>query len=120
MLTAYDVRAPGPDTEAHQLSGGNQQKLVLARALEARPSTLLVENPTRGLDLAATAAVHDRLRRAREEGIAVVVYSSDLDEILELGCDRLLVVCRGRVGELPPQTPRGVVGEAMLRGTGPG
>jgi simple sugar transport system ATP-binding protein len=119
MLAAYDVRAPGPDTEAHQLSGGNQQKLVLARALEARPVTLLVENPTRGLDLAATAAVHDRLRRAREEGIAVVVYSSDLDEILELNCDRLLVVCRGRLEELPPETPRAAVGDAMLRGRGP-
>jgi len=116
MLTTHDVRAPGPDTEAHQLSGGNQQKLVLARALEARPSLLVVENPTRGLDLAATAAVHDRLRRAREEGLAVVVYSSDLDEVLELGCDRLLVVWRGQVAELPPQAPRATVGEAMLHG----
>jgi simple sugar transport system ATP-binding protein len=116
MLAAHDVRARGPDTEAHQLSGGNQQKLVLARALEARPSLLLVENPTRGLDLAATAAVHDRLRQARAEGLAVVVYSSDLDEVLELGCDRLLVVWRGRVAELPPQASRTIVGAAMLHG----
>ena len=119
LLTAHDVRAPGPETEARQLSGGNQQKLVLARALESRPSVLLVENPTRGLDVAATAAVHDRLRQASVDGIAVVVYSSDLDEVLALGCDRLLVVCRGRVAELPPQTPRAAVGDAMLRGVTP-
>jgi len=116
LLPQYDIRAPGADAEARQLSGGNQQKLVLARALESHPAVLLVENPTRGLDIAATDAVHQRLRHAAESGIAVLVYSSDLDEVLALGCDRLLVVTRGRLKEISPASSRGEVGEAMLRG----
>lgn len=116
LLPQYDIRAPGPEAEARQLSGGNQQKLVLARALESHPAVLLVENPTRGLDVAATEAVYQRLRHAAESGIAVLVYSSDLDEVLTLGCDRLLVVTRGRLKEISPASSRGEVGEAMLRG----
>jgi simple sugar transport system ATP-binding protein len=116
LLPAYDVRAPNADVTARQLSGGNQQKLVLARALTARPAVLLAENPTRGLDIAATAAVHDRLREASREGIAVVVYSSDLDEVLSLGCDRLLVMAGGALTELPAGSTRSAVGEAMLQG----
>jgi simple sugar transport system ATP-binding protein len=119
LLPAYEVRAPGPDVPARQLSGGNQQKLVLARALEGRPAVLLAENPTRGLDIAATAGIHDRLRQASRDGVAVVVYSSDLDEVLALGCDRLLVVTRGRLSELSATTPRAEVGRAMLQGVAP-
>lgn len=117
LLPQYDIRAPSAYAEARQLSGGNQQKLVLARALESHPAVLLVENPTRGLDIAATDAVHQRLRHAAEFGIAVLVYASDLDEVLSLGCDRLLVVTRGRLKEISPASSRGEVGEAMLRGT---
>lgn len=117
LLRQYDIRAQGADTEARELSGGNQQKLVLARALESHPAVLVAENPTRGLDIAATDAVHQRLRRAAESGIAVLVYSSDLDDVLSLGCDRLLVVTRGRLKEISPASPRAEVGEAMLRGT---
>jgi simple sugar transport system ATP-binding protein len=95
------------------LSGGNQQKLVLARALEGQPQVLVVENPTRGLDIVATGAIHQRLRNAAADGIAVLVYSSDLDEVLELA-ERVFVVAKGVLRECPPGATRGAVGEAML------
>ncbi len=114
LLTAYDVRAPSADTRVGTLSGGNQQKLVLARELESRPQLVIVENPTRGLDIAATAAVRDRLRDARAGGAAVVVYSSDLDEVLGLA-DRLIVMFDGRAREVP--LDRDAAGRAMLGAT---
>lgn len=111
LLTEYDVRAPSADARVGTLSGGNQQKLVLARELESRPRLVIVENPTRGLDIAATAAVHDRLQNARDAGAAVVVYSSDLDEVLALA-DRLIVMFDGRAREVP--LDRDAAGRAML------
>jgi simple sugar transport system ATP-binding protein len=93
------------------LSGGNQQKLVLAREMDDRPDVLVVENPTRGLDIAATAAVHERLLAACTAGAAVIIYSSDLDEVLALA-DRVVVVHAGRVREIPAS--RALVGRAML------
>ena len=113
LLPEFDVRAPSPDVLAGMLSGGNQQKLILARGLEAAPALLVVENPTRGLDVQAAAAVHDRLRQAVSQGVAVLVYSSDLDEVLELA-ERLLVVARGEVTEMPARAGRDEVGAAML------
>jgi simple sugar transport system ATP-binding protein len=106
------------------LSGGNQQKLVLARELDGAfdesVSTsggsllaLVVENPTRGLDVRATAEVHARLRATRDRGAAVVVYSSDLDEVLSLA-SRVLVAYAGTLRELPPPPDRDAVGRAML------
>lgn len=114
LLTEYDVRAPSPDTRVDTLSGGNQQKLVLARELESEPRLVIIENPTRGLDIAATAAVHERLQRARDTGAAVVVYSSDLDEVLALA-DRLIVMFDGRAREVP--LDRDAAGRAMLGAT---
>lgn len=111
MLTKYDVRAPSSDTMVGALSGGNQQKLVLARELEPKPRLLIVENPTRGLDIAATAAVHARLLGARDSGAGVVIYSSDLDEVLALA-DRLIVMFEGRAREVP--LDRDAAGRAML------
>lgn len=113
LLSRYDVRAPGSHSPVASLSGGNQQKFILGRALERRPEVLVVENPTRGLDVLATAAIHLALRQAAEQGSCVVVHSSDLDEVLALA-DRLLVVVRGEVRELPRDTPRDAVGDAML------
>jgi simple sugar transport system ATP-binding protein len=113
LMTAYDVRAPGPSTLAGALSGGNQQKFVFARVLSGHPDIIVAEDPTRGLDVAATAAIHTRLRAAAEAGACVIVHSSDLDEVLLLA-DRLLVMVDGRVTELPRETPREVVGDAML------
>jgi len=120
LMRAFDVRAAGPDARMRTLSGGNQQKLVLARELDveglAGARAIVAENPTRGLDVRATADVHARLREARDAGAAVVVYSSDIDEVLLLA-NRVLVVFAGRVSEAP--VDREVVGRLML-GAEPG
>jgi len=113
LLESFDVRGGDADTPAASLSGGNQQKLIFARVLERAPRVLVVEDPTRGLDVQATAAIHERLRAAAAGGAAVIVHSSDLDEVLELA-DRLFVMANGRLTELPIDTPRDVVGDAML------
>lgn len=113
LLHTFDVRAEGSDTRAHTLSGGNQQKLVLARELLSDPAALVVENPTRGLDIRASAAVHDELRRVRDRGTAVVLYSSDLDEVLALA-DRVVVMHAGRL--TPVERSRDVIGRVMLGG----
>jgi len=107
----YDVRAPSVDSAASSLSGGNQQKLVLARELSDRPAVIVAENPTRGLDIRATAAVHARLRDAAAAGAAVIVYSSDLDEVLALAT-RVVAVHLGRLREVP--NDREAAGRAML------
>jgi simple sugar transport system ATP-binding protein len=114
LLVRFDVRAPGASAPARSLSGGNQQKLVVARELaaeDAPPPLLVAENPTRGLDVRAAAAVHDRLRAARDGGTAVVVHSTDLDEVLELA-DRVVALYAGRVTPVPAE--REAVGRAML------
>lgn len=111
VLSTRDVRAGGPHVHARTLSGGNQQKFVLARALDDAPPALIVENPTRGLDFRATAAVHDALHEAREAGIAILFYSSDIDEVLTIA-DRVLVLQSGTLREVPRD--RELVGRAML------
>jgi general nucleoside transport system ATP-binding protein len=115
VLVDYDVRAPNEAARVGTLSGGNQQKVVLARELpggERGASVALVaENPTRGLDILATASVHTRLRAARNDGMAILLYSTDLDEVLALA-DRILVVARGTVREVAGG--REQVGRAML------
>lgn len=113
LIWSFGIGAPGPDVAAATLSGGNQQKVILARALESSPRILVAENPTRGLDVRATSAVHERLRGAAQAGVAVIVYSSDLDEVLELG-QRVLVVREGRVSEAPRGADRRLVGEMMV------
>jgi simple sugar transport system ATP-binding protein len=113
MLAEFSIRAPSPDAPVATLSGGNQQKVVLARALERGPRLLIAENPTRGLDIRATREVHGRLRAAAERGVAVVVYSTDLDEVLSLA-QRVLVVHRGVVREAPVGADRQAVGAMML------
>lgn len=114
LLTRFDVRADGPMVEARTLSGGNQQKFVLGRELSDAPAALVVENPSRGLDFKATAAVQTALRDARDAGTAVVVYSSDLDEVLLLA-DRVYAMFDGRAVEVP--LDREAVGRAMLGGS---
>jgi simple sugar transport system ATP-binding protein len=100
MMAHYDVRPPNPDLQAAKFSGGNQQKLVLAREALTEPTVLLVGQPTRGVDIGAIEFIHGRLRAMREAGGAVLVVSSELDEILALA-DRVLVMDRGRIaGEL--------------------
>lgn len=111
LLTQFGVAAGGPRTVVATLSGGSQQRLVLARELAGKPSLLVVEQPTRGLDIAATAAIHERLRAARDGGAAVVVVSADLDELIMLA-DRLLVMYEGRPTEVVRE--REALGRAML------
>jgi simple sugar transport system ATP-binding protein len=93
------------------LSGGNQQKLVLARELEGKPPLIVAINPTQGLDISAGRFVREELRAAADAGAAVVAYSSDLDELLPFA-DRLLVTYAGRVVETP--VDRKAAGAAMI------
>ena len=113
LMVAFDVRGAGPRVNMRSLSGGNQQKLVVARELAHVPSiaALVVENPTRGLDVRASADVHRRLRQACADGATVVMYSSDVDEILSLA-SRVLVLYAGTVREVP--VDREAIGRAMV------
>lgn len=119
-MDTFGIRGKGPRARASSLSGGNQQRLVVARELQGRPRLIVAENPTRGLDVAGAAFVHRTLLdRARDDDpAAVVLLSTDLDEVLALA-DRVLVVVRGRVEPVPPerQTREGV-GALMLAGSG--
>ena len=96
MMQRYDVRPPDPRIRSAKFSGGNQQKLVLAREALPQPSVLLVGQPTRGVDIGAIEFIHGRLRAMRDAGGAVLVVSSELDEILALA-DRVLVMGGGRI-----------------------
>ena len=96
------------------LSGGNAQKLVIAREFSGHPRVVLAHSPSRGLDVRATAAVHDSIRRARDAGAAVLLISEDLDEILLLS-DRVGVMNRGKISaEFTVPVDRKAVGEAMI------
>jgi len=100
-IAGYDIRCPGPDAEARLLSGGNVQKLILARVLERTPRLILANQPTRGLDVGAQAEVHRRIIAARDRGAAVLVISEDLDELFTLA-DRFLVAYAGEVTDAGP------------------
>ncbi|QGG96038.1 ATP-binding cassette domain-containing protein [Actinomarinicola tropica] len=103
-IADYDVRTPGPDVPAYALSGGNQQKLIVGREMEASPTLLIAAHPTRGIDVGAQASVWERLRQARADGLAVLLISADLEELIGLS-DTLHVIYRGRlVAELDPAT----------------
>jgi len=100
LMREFDIQASGPDAMFASLSGGNQQRVVLARELGQRPEVLVAAQPTRGLDVGAIEYMSNRLRAAAASGIAVLLVSTELEEILELS-DRIVVLSRGRViGEL--------------------
>ncbi|GMA88257.1 hypothetical protein GCM10025868_35070 [Angustibacter aerolatus] len=102
IMREYDVRAPGPDTLASALSGGNQQKAIIGRELESGPGVLVAAHPTRGVDVGAQSAIWDRIRQARRDGLATMLVSADLDELIGLS-DTLYVILRGRlVARLDP------------------
>lgn len=111
LAKAYDIRGPGATAAARLLSGGNIQKLILARVFDRNPLLILANQPTRGLDLGAAAEVGRRLLEARERGAGIVLISEDLDEILGLA-DRILVI---RDGQLiaPPSQDRETIGLMM-------
>jgi simple sugar transport system ATP-binding protein len=96
LMRTFDVRAPSADTPAGALSGGNQQKLIIARELQREPEALLAIQPTRGLDVGAIEFVHKQLVEERDKGRGVLLISFDLDEILDLS-DRILVIFGGRI-----------------------
>ena len=96
MVTQLDVRGPGLEHPVDALSGGNQQKVVLARWLLRECAVLLVDEPTRGIDAAATLAIHAALRALAARGTALVIVSSELAELMTL-CDRIVVLASGRV-----------------------
>jgi simple sugar transport system ATP-binding protein len=92
----YDVRPRDLTIPAGKLSGGNQQKLIVAREFQRRPQMLIAAQPTRGLDVGAIEFIHSRIVRARDEGAGVLLVSFELDEILALS-DRILVMYEGRI-----------------------
>jgi simple sugar transport system ATP-binding protein len=111
IIERFDVRAVNENVPAATLSGGNQQKFILGRELQRRPPALVIENATRGLDLRSAAYVLQQVVEARAHGVAIVLYSTDLDELLSVA-DRMLVVFDGSVMEVAVDPE--MVGRAML------
>ena len=95
-VAAYDIKAGSLDTPVKNLSGGNQQKIILARELNSKPRVIIAHQPTRGLDIGATAYVRQRLIEERERGAAILLVSTDLEEIWQLA-DRIAVIYKGRL-----------------------
>ncbi len=119
IVEQYDVRTPSINTAARALSGGNQQKLIVGREMSGEPVLLIASHPTRGVDVGAQAAIWGHIKRARREGLAVLLISADLDELIGLS-DRIQVILRGElVGEFDPRTvtPQ-ELGQAMTGGKG--
>jgi ABC-type uncharacterized transport system ATPase subunit len=116
LLKEFDVRGGGPRTLAGSLSGGNQQKVVIAREVSRDPNILVAAQPTRGLDVGAIEFVHRRLVQERDEGRGILLVSFELEEILSLS-DRILVIYEGRVvGEYSPDVSEEELGFAMTGG----
>ena len=112
-IAKYDIRPGNPRLKTANFSGGNQQKIVLAREIEQDPGVLIVGQPTRGVDVGAIEFIHKRLIAMRDQGKAVLVVSVELDEIRSL-CDRILVMFAGRiVGERGPDATEGELGLLM-------
>ncbi|POF33622.1 ABC transporter ATP-binding protein [Roseibium marinum] len=114
MIDAYDIRCQGEDSPARLLSGGNIQKIVLARTLEGEPKVVLAAQPSRGLDVGATSEVYRRLLDARARGAGVLLISEDLDELMRLS-DRIAVIHRGHLSAAEPTETldRGTLGLRM-------
>ena len=112
-IEQYDIRPPNPSLKTANFSGGNQQKIVLAREMEQNPDVLIIGQPTRGVDVGAIEFIHKRIIQMRDAGKAILLVSVELDEIRSLS-DRVLVMFAGRVvGECTPDTPEGEMGLLM-------
>lgn len=118
-MAKFDVRPPNPRLEAKSFSGGNQQKIVLAREIDRSPDLLLVGQPTRGVDIGAIEFIHQQIVALRDEGKAILLVSVELEEILSLS-DRIAVMFDGHImGEkLPSETNEGELGLMMAGMTG--
>jgi general nucleoside transport system ATP-binding protein len=118
LLREYDVRGGDPNTLASALSGGNQQKVAVAREIASKPKLLIAHQPTRGLDVGAIEFVHRRLLTERDEGKGILLVSLEFEEIRSLA-DRILVMYEGQiVGEFPPDASEEELGVAMTGGRG--
>ena len=117
LVREFDVRTPFVTTRAATLSGGNIQKVLLARELSFQPKVVVFHKPTYGLDVRTTATVRDLIRKLADDGGAGLVISTDLDELLEI-CDRIAVLSRGRLVGVVPNGPGAAehVGELMVGG----
>jgi simple sugar transport system ATP-binding protein len=103
LVTTFDIATPNVNTRVGALSGGNTQKVILAREISTRPDLLVAVHPTRGLDVGATEAVHKLLLEQRSQGAAILLISEDLDELLAVS-DRIAVIFDGQiVGEMPAE-----------------
>ena len=112
-MVAFDVRPNNPYIPIKNLSGGNQQKLVIARELSSKPDLLIVGQPTRGVDIGAIEFIHDQIIQMRNCGVAVLLVSVELDEIRALS-DRIVVMCQGElVGELDGEADEQTIGLMM-------
>jgi simple sugar transport system ATP-binding protein len=117
LVSEYDVKTPDIDTPARLLSGGNLQKLILAREISMQPQAIVAVYPTRGLDVGAIESVHRLLIEGRERGAAILLISEELDELLSLA-DRIAVIYEGQImGEVPPDDSRIADIGLMMAGT---
>ena len=113
IFREYDIRTQGPDIPAGTLSGGNQQKVVIAREMSRDLRLLVAAQPTRGVDVGSIEFIHKRIIETRDAGIPIIVVSTELDEVTALA-DRIAVMYRGTVvGIVPGDTARDVLGLMM-------
>jgi general nucleoside transport system ATP-binding protein len=113
LIEAFDVRTPSSSTPAGKLSGGNQQKVVVAREISKDASLLIASQPTRGVDVGSIEFIHEQIVSQRDAGKAVILISTELDEVISLA-DRIAVMYRGEiVGVVPPTTSREDLGKLM-------
>jgi simple sugar transport system ATP-binding protein len=119
LVAAFDVRTPSVQTPAGKLSGGNAQKMILARELARRPRVLLAAQPTRGLDVSAIEFVHTRLLEKRDEGAAILLFSTELEEILALS-DRIAVMYAGKIKGLVAADQADISQLGLMMGGSPG
>ncbi len=116
LVKEFDIRTPSIETQASALSGGNQQKIIVAREMGSRPKVLLASQPTRGVDIGAIEFIHRRLVAERDEGTAVLLVSAELEEVTSLS-DRIAVMYEGRIVSIePPGTPEERLGLLMTGG----
>ena len=114
LVEQYDVRTPGTEVTASTLSGGNQQKVIVAREFDRDVALVIASQPTRGIDVGSIEYIHTRIVEERDNGSAVLIVSSELEEIMALS-DRILVMYEGRIAaEFAGDASRTEIGLAML------
>lgn len=116
-IAEFDIRTQGPNAKAHSLSGGNQQKVIIARELLSDTKLFIASQPTRGVDVGSIEFIHERIIALRDAGLPVLIISTELDEVVNLA-DRIAVMYQGKiVGVVPADTPRTKLGEMMAGAT---